>query len=257
MRGGRPETAPAFFCGLMTETLRKGCEVLAKKKEMGIITCEGTGLRESSEGCFPEKRRINIMSKKILTLVLAAVLMIGVSVPAVSHAWYTMYVYTENGKSLNVRSEPRAGDNVLWTIPFGERVDVDYNLGNGWTALMAAGAYESVYVQTRFLVSEKPTRKPSGTTPSGNPSTNASTAKELNKIFRSYKRVNPYRITVRPVRASGWVNLRFAPSKETEVMATYKANEQVTVIAELDGWYQVEDPNTGMVGYMSTQFVVK
>ena len=185
------------------------------------------------------------MSKKMLSLVLAVVLMIGVSVPAVSHAWYTMYVYTENGKSLNVRSEPRAGDNVLWTIPFGERVDVDYNLGNGWTALMAAGAYESVYVQTRFLVSEKPTRKPSGTTPSGTPSTNASTAKE------------PYRITVRPVRASGWVNLRFAPSKETEVMATYKANEQVTVIAELDGWYQVEDPNTGMVGYMSTQFVAK
>lgn len=201
------------------------------------------------------------MSKKILSLALAAILMIGVSVPAVSHAWYSMYVYTENGKSLNVRSEPRTGDNILWTVPFGERVDVDYNLGNGWTALMAAGAYESVYVQTRFLVSEKPTKKPSGsssqTSGSTNPATNAVTAKEMNKIFRTYKRVNPYRITVRPVRASGWVNLRFAPSKETEVMATYKSNDQVTVIAELDGWYQVEDPNTGMVGYMSNLFVAK
>ncbi|MBR2822603.1 MAG: SH3 domain-containing protein [Clostridia bacterium] len=205
------------------------------------------------------------MSKKILTLALAAILMIGVSVPTVSHAWYNMYVYTENGKSLNVRSEPRTGNNVLWTVPYGEQVTVDYNLGNGWTALMAAGAYETVYVQTRFLVYEKPKAKPaqnntgssSSTSGSTNPATNAATAKELNKIFRTYKRVNPYKITVRPVRASGWVNLRFAPSKETEVMATYKANDQVTVIAELDGWYQVEDPNTGMVGYMSNQFVAK
>ena len=38
-------------------------------------------------------------------------------------------------------------------------------------------------------------------------------------------------------------------------MATYKANEQVTVLAELNGWLQVEDPQTGMVGYMITQFV--
>ena len=130
------------------------------------------------------------MSKKILTLVTALVLMFGMAVPAVSHAWYYMYVYTENGKSLNVRSEPRTGNNVLWTLPFGEQVAVDYNLGNGWTALMAAGAYETVYVQTRFLVSEKPSRKPTpqptaNPSSSTNPATNAATAAELNKIFRT------------------------------------------------------------------------
>lgn len=200
------------------------------------------------------------MSKKLMTLAVALVMMIGMAVPAVSHAWYYMYVYTENGKSLNVRSEPRVGDNVLWTLPFGEKVGVDYNLGNGWTALMAAGAYDTVYVQTRFLVSEQPTRRPTPQptakpAPSTNPATNAATAAELNRIFRTYKKVVPYNVIVRPVRASGWVNLRFAPSKETEVMATYKANEQVTVLAELNGWLQVEDPATGMVGYMSTQFV--
>ena len=201
------------------------------------------------------------MSKKILSLVAAAVMLIGLAAPSVSHAWYTMYVYTQNGKSLNVRSEPRTGDNVLWQIPFGERVDVDYNLGNGWTALMAAGAYESVYVQTRFLVSEKPKSKPTpaptAQTAAKNDINNAATAAELNAIFKTYKQVEPYRVTVQPVRASGWVNLRFAPTKATEVMATYKANEQVTVIAEMNGWYQVEDPRTGMVGYMSNLYVVK
>ena len=202
------------------------------------------------------------MSKKIMTLVVALVMMIGMAIPAVSHAWYYMYVYTENGKSLNARSEPRTGDNVLWTIPYGEQVAVDYNLGNGWTALMAAGAYETVYVQTRFLVSEKPAKKTTpkqntNTETNRNPSTNASTAAELNKIFKTYKKVTPYTVTVRPVRASGWVNLRFAPSKETEVMATYRANDQLTVIAELSDWLQVEDSWTGMVGYMSKQFVAK
>ncbi|MBQ3705924.1 MAG: SH3 domain-containing protein [Clostridia bacterium] len=197
------------------------------------------------------------MSRKILTLLVAAVMAVGMAVPAVSHAWYYMYVYTENGGSLNVRSEPKTGNNVLWTIPFGTQVGVDYNLGNGWTALVGAGAYDTVYVQTRFLVSTQPSSKPSGGSSGRNTSTNASTASELNVIFRKYTAVTPYRVTVRPVRASGWVNLRFAPSKETEVMATFRANESVTVIAELGDWLQVEDPNTGKVGYMSKQFVAQ
>jgi len=53
------------------------------------------------------------------------------------------------------------------------------------------------------------------------------------------------------------VNLRFAPSKQTEVMGTYRDNAQLTVIAELNGWYQVEDPQTGAVGYMSSQYVFR
>ena len=64
-------------------------------------------------------------------------------------------------------------------------------------------------------------------------------------------------VTVRPSRASGWVNLRWAPSKQTEVMATYKANEKLLVIQELKNWYQVEDQDTGNVGFISKQFVVK
>ena len=202
------------------------------------------------------------MSKKLMTLAVALVMMIGMAVPAVSHAWYYMYVYTENGKSLNVRSEPRVGDNVLWTLPFGEKVGVDYNLGNGWTALMAAGAYDTVYVQTRFLVSEQPTRKPTPQptakpAPSTNPATNAATAAELNRIFRTYKKVVPYNVIVRPVRASGWVNLRWAPSLSAEIMATYKQNDKLLVIKELKNWYQVEDQSTGNVGFISKKYVVK
>ena len=199
------------------------------------------------------------MLKKILTMAVAAMLVLGMMIPVVSHAETVMYVYTENGKSLNARSAPFTGDNIVKEFPFGEKVYVDYHLGNGWTALYwAGGDYDHLYVQTRFLVYDKPTKKPTPK-PSNKPAGDSSgTVAELNKIFKTYKLVDtPYSITVRPVRASGWANVRFAPSKQAELVSTHKDGEQLLVIAELKDWYQVENPDTGAVGYISTKFVAK
>ena len=198
------------------------------------------------------------MSKRILALALAAMLMVGLAAPLSAKAVFTMYVYTTNGKTLNVRTEPATGNNVIGKLDFGTEVAVDYHLGNGWTALMGAGAYEHVYVQTRFLVNEKPTARPANYTDANTKSTGyADTLEEMNRLWKTLKVVAPYRIMVRPTRASGWVNLRFGPSKSTGVMATLKANDELNVIAELKGWYQVQDPNTGYVGYVSSSYVVK
>ena len=197
------------------------------------------------------------MFKRILTMMIAAMLLVGIMLPAVSLAEFRMYVYTSNGKGLNVRSAPNTGDNVIKSLPFGSEVNVAYHLGNGWSAIRWTGSeYDLVYVQTRFLVNDKPSKKPSSpTTPAGDSST---TVAELNKIFKTYKRVTTeYMVTVRPTRASGWVNLRFTPTKNAELMATYRDNDQLTVIAEFKDWYQVEDPKTGAVGYISAKFVVK
>ena len=83
------------------------------------------------------------------------------------------------------------------------------------------------------------------------------TAAEINREFRSAKKVDPFTVTVRPSRASGWVNLRWAPSKSAELMATYKQNEKLLVIKETNNWYQVEDQDTGDVGFINKQFVVQ
>ena len=40
-------------------------------------------------------------------------------------------------------------------------------------------------------------------------------------------------------------------------MATYKANDQLLVIRELNNWYQVEDQNTGDVGFINKQFTAQ
>ncbi len=194
------------------------------------------------------------MLRRLLAVLAAALLAAGLFLPACASAEETMYVSTQNGKGLNVRYEPRVGNNMVGSFPNGSRVTVAYHLENGWSAVYWAGD-EICYVQSRFLTYSK------GFTPSpssGQPGDSANTAAEMNRIFKTYSRVaRPYRVTVRPTRATGWVNMRFAPSKLTEVMGTYRDNEQLIVIAELSGWYQVEDPNTGAVGYMSSQFVIR
>ncbi len=196
------------------------------------------------------------MFRKILTLMAAAVLVACILIPAVSLAYTEMYVYTANGKGLNCRTEPYVGNNVIKSIPYGSPVYVEYHLGNGWSCIRWSGAYSVAYVQTRFLVSYQPSSGPVPPSPSGSSADDATTVAELNRIFKTYRRVtNPYVVTVHPARSSGWVNLRFAPTKQAEVISTHRDNDRLIVIAELAGWYQMEDPDTGAVGYMVTQYV--
>lgn len=192
------------------------------------------------------------MFKRILTL-MAVAMLAATLIPTLASATETMYVYTKNGKNLNVRYEPNTDSEIYTTIPFGKSMTVLYHLGNGWSAVSWDG--NIYYVQTRYLVYKKPAKKPESGKKAGNVST---TVAELNTIFKSYKLADtPFSITVRPTRASGWANLRFAPTKEAELMDTFRDGDQLLVIAELKDWYQVEDPDTGAVGYISSQFVAK
>ena len=51
------------------------------------------------------------------------------------------------------------------------------------------------------------------------------------------------------------MNLRWAPSTEAERIATCPQGKQLTVIGETKNWYQVQDPKTGMIGFISRQYV--
>ena len=80
----------------------------------------------------------------------------------------------------------------------------------------------------------------------------------MNAEFASAKKVAvPYTVVARPSRASGWVNLRWAPTTEAERISTCKQGKELTVLAELKNWYQVQDPVTGMIGFISRQYVTK
>ena len=207
------------------------------------------------------------MTKRIISLALIA-MMLAMFIPAIAAAdgEWTMYVYTDNGGTLNVRNEPMKGDNVVGTLNYGDAVSVRMTMANGWAAISWVHADNFVgYVQSRFLVNYKPAAKGSGSS-SSKTSTSTSTANttdakkvlsQMNAEFAAGKKVSPYTVVSRPSRASGWVNLRWAPTTEAERIATCPQGKELTVIAELKNWYQVQDPATGMIGFISRQYVTK
>ena len=117
------------------------------------------------------------------------------------------------------------------------------------------GTY-ACYVSSRFLRKSKPpARTSASTSAAAQRPASADTVSELNQEFKSAKKVTPYAVTVRPTRVSGWVNMHWAPSTDSEILATYKANDSLVVIQTLDHWYQVEDQATGNVGFISKESV--
>ena len=209
------------------------------------------------------------MIKKMISLVLVAVLA-AMLIPAMAAAdsyYGTQWVYTDNGKSLNVRSTPSTGNNVIGSLKYGAEVTVVQMLDNGWAQILweqnIYGEFGTAYVQRRFLVNHQPTSQPTQPVQPASGSTDAATdyAKvfsSMNTEFRSAKKVvAPYTVVARPSRASGWVNLRWAPATEAERIATCKQGKELIVLAELKNWYQVQDPETGMIGFISRKYVTK
>ena len=203
----------------------------------------------------------------ILTvLVLAAAALIPAAVAednSVPDSAGYYYVYTENGKGLNVRDTP--GGEVVGSLKYGSRIYCYYrDGGTGWALIdykynkagYGYGTY-ACFISSRYLRKSKPEPRNSGKSSSSSEAAATDVATEINTEFRSAKKVIPFAVTVRPSRAGGWVNMRWAPSKSAEILATYKANEKLLVIKELKDWYQVEDQDTGDVGFISKQYVVQ
>ena len=208
------------------------------------------------------------MIKRLLSLALVA-MMVAMLIPAMAVAdnEWTMYVYTDNGKSLNVRSDPSTGNNVIGALKYGEAVSVYMTSAKGWATIDWANGFVA-YVQSRFLVPYKPAAKPSSNSGSAQNNTGSNTSKtsttdaekvlsQMNAEFSTGKKVSPYTVISRPSRASGWVNLRWAPTTEAERIATCPQGKELTVLAELKNWYQVQDPATGMIGFISRQYVIR
>lgn len=198
------------------------------------------------------------MTKRFLSILIAVLLLAALMIPAMASATETMYVYTQNGKGLHIRWEPSTNAEILTDAPFGTKITVKNHLGNGWTAIYWGGD-DVFYVQTRFLVYNKPTKPAARIATTTTTTVAANTGMDdLNRIFKTYRAVsNSYVVTARPTSITGWVNVRFAPSKQAELFATKRDGEQLYVLAELQGWYQVQDPISGYIGYVDANFVVR
>ena len=108
------------------------------------------------------------MKKKTLSLVCALVLAASLLLPLVASAMtWTAYVYTANGKSLNMRKAPVThADNKIAGIPYGASVTIlDYVNNRTWAYVNYNG--KDGYVMSRYLTFDKP-----GPSPNPNPKPN-------------------------------------------------------------------------------------
>ena len=208
------------------------------------------------------------MKKRVLTLVLIAV-MTMMLIPS-AHASWTMYVSPAAGTTVNLRSSPNASksaNNLITQVPYGTALTVKY-VSNGWACIdYGIGQYDEGFMMVKYLTYEY--RAPTAanmkkkTSSASQSSSKESVSNDLavqfdnmNKQFRSFRRVDRhFTIYSKPQRATGWVNLRYAPNEKAELVRQIRQNEQLTVIGETDRWYQVEDPVTGIIGYISRTYV--
>ena len=215
------------------------------------------------------------MSKKTVSLLLAVIMLMALALPVSlaeddtpdpTAGYY--YVKTKNGKGLNVRDNP-GGGNVVGSLKYGTKIYCSGFSTSEWALItykynkpgFGMGEY-SAWVSTRYLTRNNPGKYQGSTDSSSSKQTSATTAADslssINAIFRTAKQVSaPYTVVARPSRASGWVNLRWAPSTDAERIATCPQGKQLTVLAEMKGWYQVKDPATGMIGFISSKYVAK
>ena len=93
---------------------------------------------------------------------LAGVLYLLVNLPLIALA-DTRYVYTKDGKSLNLRSTPKSNTgNKIGNIPYGTKIIVREYLDDGWAYVKYGKRFG--YVMSKYLWEVKPLPKKTRTT---------------------------------------------------------------------------------------------
>ncbi len=167
----------------------------------------------------------------------------------------TMYVYTENKGKLNVRSEPKTGDNVVDQLEYGTEVIVESPvvINPEWSCIRNKKAPGGIgYVMTRYLVNSKP----SDADKVAEEKERKANLEELNRQLKSARSLEtPLMLSVRASRASGWVNFRVGPGVAADRIASLPDGRELKAIGETDKWYQAIDMETGKTGYISKNYV--
>ena len=195
------------------------------------------------------------MLKKILLLALAMMLVLAAFTSAFAEEVTEekqYYVYTDNGNDLNVRDTPN-GD-IIGKVQYGQAVDVISFVNDYW-AMISFGDGQG-YVASRYIVPVDPEiiRKAIEEeldSYTGDPMI------DIDAEFASAVDVDDYKITARPARVTSVVNMRWIPSETGRIIAKYKATEELVVLKELRYYLQVQDPDTGDVGYIHKKFAAK
>ena len=189
-----------------------------------------------------------------LALVLAVLASVCAMIPAAQADGQRYYVYTSNGKPLNLRAEPSKESEILLKIPYGDEFWVFETLGNGWAYGHWGGQFG--YVMTRFLTKSQPGPEPK---PGEKVETKEDTERRqeeqklANELANEHE-VTPFYVAVVATRTTGWINFRVGPSKITARIASFPDGKELIVQGETINWYKAVDPDTNNLGYINKNF---
>lgn len=197
-----------------------------------------------------KEKKNHCSARKVASALLAFAILLAL-MPLSQAASPYFFVYTENGKSLNVRSSP--GGKVIDQVAYGTKVVVfEFEDSDSWALIHYGSPDRDGWVMTRYLVLNKPgSKKPS------TPQVVDDTLAMVNAQFQKMKSVTPYQVKARPSRAGGFVNMRWAPSTDVHVIQRCYNGYELSVIAQNSAWAQVEDRATGRVGFMSRKYLLE
>ncbi len=192
------------------------------------------------------------MNKRIIALVSIVALLVSMfafMVPASAN--YVVYSHCRNGKPLNVRSGPGKEYSVVGKYAYGEAIYVIGETVRGWLEIENQG-----FVQASLTCAYNPGPYNPHDFPTKTPSEKKQST--LDATYASAKTVTPYMITLQATpRSKGVANVRWQPIKSAKLLRAYAPGTQLKVLAELNKWYQVQDPTTQEVGYVNVAYVVK
>ena len=200
------------------------------------------------------------MRKRIFVSVIALVLILTVCASAFAE---TKWIKTGNGKPANGRREPSKDSELIGYAFYGEQVQTDGQPVNGYTYLLdgywVLSSFLVNYDPGEFVPSTKPNTNSDSSGKSGKTdssgSNNAGLQSAIVTEFKAARFVTPYAVTTYHKRSSGLINMRWAPSKKSALIHAYSSGEPLMVLAELKDWYQVQDPDTGWVGFVRSDFL--
>ncbi len=194
--------------------------------------------------------------KKLMAIVMVMAALMGMVIPAAASTndiknstatgelkgieTETMWVNCENGKCLNIRTEPNLDSKVLYRVECGTKLNVIEAVGSEWVLVNADGK-ETGYVRVKFLVKEKPGKY------------------EITERADNFKAVEPYTVTALPrgKDREDSVGLRTKPNKTSKAIRRLMAGDTLEVIEVGKTWSKVVDQQTGETGYVANDYIEK
>ncbi len=139
----------------------------------------------------------------------------------------TMYVRTNTGIGLNLRSAPSAGGSILGSYPINTAVTV-LQKGTEWHKVQVGG--QTGYMASAYL-------------------------KGASSVIVITKPCDPYTAKTININGGSYVNFRAYPSLSGKILSQIPVGSELTVTEKGIDWAKVEF--NGQAGYVSLHFLVK